>query len=668
MPPAIPQSAIRNSQSAIVLGIEGGGTKTEWMLFQGRASQEALLAQGALPAANLQLISDEGLQRLFSVLPREASHVGVFLAGCATEEDRARLQRVAAQAWPGARLALGSDRDSALAAAFGDGDGIVVIAGTGAAVHGRKGGRVEKAGGWGQILGDRGGGYNLAVQGLRLVLTHYDLNQSITPLAEEILRMLGLNRLSDLVGWAMTADKMSVAMLAPAIFHAARFGEPEMLATVQSGADVLVDFTRAVAQRLEFAKAPVKLCGGLFTNHEAYESLYKYRLSILLPGARAEVCRASGALGAAWLAAESEERVDGELWMVNSQNPIGPIGPIGPIPETATREAPSTIHTALPQDLAQLAQAPTEQPNSRSANLETRSTRELVDLFISEEENVTRALAECREDIIAAADLVSSALLAGGRLFYIGAGTSGRLGVLDASEIPPTFGAPPELVQGIIAGGAVALHRAVEGAEDQLEAGALAILERGVRAGDIVCGITASGRTPFVLGALGRAREMEAGTILVSSRPLETGDRRPPFDKLRALKRETGEGDEALRAAEEGIPGAEPSPVSGFRSPVSVRLPTGPEIITGSTRLKAGTATKLVLNILSTVAMIRMGRVRGNAMVDLQITNAKLRDRGVRLVSQTLGIPYEEAHARLERAGWNVRACLQADAPGLHFW
>ena len=286
MPSANPQSATRT-----ILGIEGGGTKTEWMLFQGPAAPETLLAQGALPAANLQLISDDGLARLFSVLPREASQVGVFLAGCATVEDRARLHRVAAEAWPDARLALGSDRDSALAAAFGDEDGIVVIAGTGAAVHGRKDGRIEKAGGWGQILGDRGGGYNLAVQGLRLVLTHYDLNQSITPLAEEILRMLGLNRLSDLVGWAMTADKMSVAMLAPAIFHAAKFGEPEMLATVQSGADVLVDFTRAVAQRLEFPKAPVRLCGGLFANHEAYEALYKYRLSIVLPGARAEVCR-----------------------------------------------------------------------------------------------------------------------------------------------------------------------------------------------------------------------------------------------------------------------------------------------------------------------------------------------------------------------------------------
>jgi N-acetylmuramic acid 6-phosphate etherase len=220
---------------------------------------------------------------------------------------------------------------------------------------------------------------------------------------------------------------------------------------------------------------------------------------------------------------------------------------------------------------------------------------------------------------------VSTALRDGGRLFYIGAGTSGRLGVLDASEIPPTFGAPPELVQGIIAGGAEALHRAVEGAEDQPEAGALAVLERGVRAGDVLCGIAASGRTPFVLGALARARQLGARTVLLTCNP----------------------------ARQRAVPSWD----------AEIDLPVGPEIITGSTRLKAGTATKVTLNLLSTCAMIRLGRVRGNSMVDLHISNAKLRDRGVRLISATLGLAYEEARARLERAGWNVRACLEAPPP-----
>ena len=581
-----------------ILGIEGGGTKTEWVLLTGEADEHKLLSQGTLAAANLRLITDEALARLFSVLPGDATHVGVFLAGCATEEDRARLRGLAEKAWPRAVLAVGSDRDSGLATAFGADDGIAVIAGTGAAVHGRRGGRVEKAGGWGQLLGDRGGGYDLAMQGLRLVLTHYDLNQRITPLAEEILRILALNRLQDLVGWAMQADKMSVARLAPAIFHAAKHGEPEMLATVQAGAGLLADFTRAVAQRLDFTSAPVKLIGGLFTHHPEYVALFKYRLSILLPDAAVSVCRESGALGAAWLACRETGSVPREgaaVW----GNEVVPM-----------------------QSQAELAKAATEQSNPRSANLEVRSAAELVDLFTSEEDHVARALAACRAELIAAVDLSGAALLANGRLFYIGAGTSGRLGVLDASEIPPTFGAPPELVQGIIAGGAAALHRAVEGAEDQPAAGALAVLERGVRAGDVLCGIAASGRTPFVLGALARARELGARTILLTCNPAR---QRPaqPWD-------------------------------------VEIDLPVGPEIITGSTRLKAGTATKVTLNLLSTCAMIRLGRVRGNAMVDLHISNAKLRDRGVRLVSEALGLGYEEARTRLERAKWNVRACLEA--------
>ncbi len=575
-----------------ILGIEGGGTKTEWVLVTGGADRQKILGQGVLPASNLRLITDEALSQLFSVLPGDATHVGVFLAGCGTNEDRTRLRGLAEKTWLGAALTVGSDRDSGLATAFGEADGIAVIAGTGAAIHGRRGGRVEKAGGWGQLLGDRGGGYDLAMQGLRLVLTHYDLNQKITPLAEDILRTLGLNRLQDLVGWAMQADKMSVARLAPAIFHAAKHGEPEMLATVQGGAGVLAEFTRAVSQRLEFRHAPVKLIGGLFTHYEEYAALFKYRLSILLPEAEVSVCHESGALGAAWLAAKGE----------------------GPKAEGGSVE--------LPHDGGSLAIAATEQANPRSVNLEERTTAELVELFTAEEENVARALATCREDLIAAVDLLSDALLAGGRLFYIGAGTSGRLGVLDASEIPPTFGAPPELVQGIIAGGATALHRAVEGAEDQPEAGALAVLERGLRAGDVLCGIAASGRTPFVLGALARARELGARTILLTCNP--------------ARQRATAPWD------------------------VEIDLPVGPEIITGSTRLKAGTATKVTLNLLSTCAMIRLGRVRGNSMVDLHISNVKLRDRGVRLVSAACGLDYEVARARLERAGWNVRACLEA--------
>jgi N-acetylmuramic acid 6-phosphate etherase len=576
-----------------VLGIEGGGTKTEWVLARSNGDALEVEREGKLSAANLKLITDSALEDLFGVLPRdEVTHVGAYLAGCGTETDRDRLRKVVAKVWPEATIAVGSDRDSAMAVAFGDRDGIAVIAGTGAAVHGRKDRKIEKAGGWGQLLGDRGGGYHLAMQGLRSVLSHYDLSQTITPLAQTILRTLALNRLSDLVDWAMQADKMSVARLAPAIFEAARQGEPEMLQIVQGGTQALAEFTNAVAQRLDFLDPCVKLVGGLW-NHPDYVSLYKYRLSTLLPKASVERCGESGALGAAWLAVEGAvaqgsiaRRLDG-----------------------------------APADREHIAVASTEQRNPRSVNLDQLSSAELVDLFVSEEHEVTRALGECRTALARAVELAASALRNGGRLFYVGAGTSGRLGVLDASEIPPTFGASPELVQGIIAGGAVALHRAVEGAEDQPEAGALSVKERGVREGDVVCGLTASGRTPFVLGALAEAKDLGATTILMSCNP---------------ARQDTG---------------------AAFS--LTIDLPTGPELVTGSTRLKAGTATKLALNIISTGAMIRLGRVRGNLMVDVQVTNEKLRDRGVRLVSTTLGIPYEEAEAKLAEAGWNVRTCLE---------
>ena len=176
-------------------------------------------------------------------------------------------------------------------------------------------------------------------------------------------------------------------------------------------------------------------------------------------------------------------------------------------------------------------------------------------------------------------------------------------------------------MQGIIAGGATALHSAVEGAEDQAEAGALAVTERGVAASDVVCGITASGRTPFVFGALSRARELGAKTILLTCNPARSRTDDQRYD-------------------------------------VAIDLATGPELVTGSTRLKAGTATKIALNIISTCSMIRLGKVRDNLMVDVHVSNAKLRDRAARLVSEVRGCSYDEARAALEVANWNVRAAI----------
>ncbi|HPA21420.1 MAG TPA: N-acetylmuramic acid 6-phosphate etherase [Verrucomicrobiae bacterium] len=575
-----------------VLGIEGGGTKTDWVLMEVDGASQKPVDRGALPPANLRIIDDAALERIFRSMPAGPTRVGAFLAGCITAADHDRLRAIAQSVWPHARIEVGSDRDSGFATAFGDTDGILVIAGTGSAVTGRKAGRVERAGGWGQLLGDQGSGYSLGMQALRSVLTHYDLTGHVSHLAEDILRTLALNRLRDLIRWVADADKMSVARLAPVAFAASRRGHPEMLAAVLGGARTLAEFTAAVARRLDMERPSVRALGGLFSFEREYLDLFKGALAELLPDAKADLCEKSGAYGAAWLASQDER-------------PILP---------------PAAIPDADEADLAELASAPTEQPNPRSAQIDQLTTADMVEMFVSEEECVSGALRSCRDALCSAVDLITGALKGGGHLFYVGAGTSGRLGVLDASEIPPTFGAPPELIQGIIAGGVDALHRSIEKTEDHPEEGTLAMVERGVRGGDVVCGITASGRTPFVLGALGKARQIGAKTILLTANPSRRRIQ-PPWD-------------------------------------VEIDLPTGPELITGSTRLKAGTATKACLNILSTCAMIRLGKVRGNLMVDVGISNTKLRDRAVRLVSQVRGLSYLEAQRELERKGWDVRSCL----------
>jgi N-acetylmuramic acid 6-phosphate etherase len=280
------------------------------------------------------------------------------------------------------------------------------------------------------------------------------------------------------------------------------------------------------------------------------------------------------------------------------------------------------------KEIDNLAAALTEQRNPRSENLEKLSPRELVELFVEEEKFVQEALCGAIVDLIRAIEIVTESLRTGGRLFYVGAGSSGRIGVLDASEIPPTFGASPDLVQGLIAGGVTALYRSVEGAEDEESAGALALDERGIKSSDVVTGITASGRTPFVLGALTRAKSLGAKAILLTCNPA---------------------------VARGGDPGQPRSAIAATIADLVIALAVGPELLTGSTRLKAGTATKVALNIISTGTMVMLGKVRGNLMIDLRTTSTKLRDRATRVVAELAQCDYESARKQLEAADWNLR-------------
>lgn len=584
-----------------ILGVEGGGTKTAWVLVEPDATELRILDQGRLPPSNLRLTSQERLRAIFSGLPKEITRVGVFLAGCSAEEDRQSLARLCAEIWPKAKITTGSDRDSGLAAALGRGEGIVVNAGSGSSVTGRRGDKIERAGGWGHILGDAGGGYFLVIQALRLILREHDLHRGDVQLAAKILQALALNSLDELVRWAQSADKMEVAGLVPVVFEAAAGGDARVIEILEDGAQVLCEYTEAVATRLHLLAPKVVLIGGLFHRDSIYNHAFRRRLKKNLPDARVATAERAPELGAAWLAAEMDELVS-----------------------VRSKSAETRIDD--------LAAALTEQRNPRSENLEQMTTRELVELFVEEEKFVQEALRGAITDLTSAVELVTKSLRNGGRLVYVGAGTSGRLGVLDASEIPPTFGTARDLVQGIIAGGATALYRSVEGAEDEENAGAVAINERGIRGGDVVIGISASGCTPFVLGAVGRAKALGAKTIFLACNPVAAGSVPSAGDGL---------------AADTGV---------STTADLAIHLAVGPEILTGSTRLKAGTATKVALNIISTGAMVLLGRVRGNLMIDLHTTSTKLRDRATRLIAELAQCDYDVARTKLEASGWNLRA------------
>ena len=261
----------------------------------------------------------------------------------------------------------------------------------------------------------------------------------------------------------------------------------------------------------------------------------------------------------------------------------------------------------------------TEQPNPASASIDALATEDMLRIVNAEDRKVADAVASEIPAIARAVDAIVASFQQGGRLFYIGAGTSGRLGVLDASECPPTFGVPAGMVQGIIAGGEPALSRATEASEDDPASGARDLAARGFTARDALVGIAASGRTPYVLGAIAEAQRLGAVTVGISCTP-----------------------DSELAHA--------------VAIPITPLV--GPEVIAGSTRLKAGTAQKLVLNMLSTGAFIRMGYVYGNLMVNVQPTNAKLADRARRIVAQAAGVSGERAGEWLDAAGGNVRAAI----------
>ena len=574
------------------LGIEGGGTKTTWCLV---GTDGVQVARGTLGPGNVAVMTSEELRRLFQAiaqaLPMPPAAIGAGLAGVVNPAERARVEGLLGEAFPLARtIVVDHDARSGFLAAHPSGMGVLVIAGTGSFVLGCRQGRWARSEGRGHVAGDAGSAYHLAERGLRAVFTHYDETGKASALGHALLAATCMNSLEDLSGWVTqnAVSKKTIAGLARTVVESAEAGCPLALACVVDSAEALVRSVVSVTRRLEMDHPPVALSGGLLVNSKLYRETFVRQLAARLTPAEICVSTTPGALGAARLV---ETRI-------------------------AAQQA------AVPA-IADLHESNTEQRNPRTRNLDRRTVTELVDLFLDESGRVVPALRAAGPQLVKATELVVAALQKGGRMFYIGAGTSGRLGVLDASEIPPTFGASTTLVQGIIAGGLPALVHGVEEVEDDGAAGAEAVRQRGVDARDIVVGIAASGRTPFVISGLEEAHNRGAKTVLLTCNP-----RRPPMK---------------------------------LAPDVAIDIPTGPEFLTGSTRLAAGTATKIALNLLSTLAMIRLGKVSDNLMIDVKPTNAKLRDRAMRIVMELTGWDEARAQSALVRHGWNIRSTLAAN-------
>ncbi len=591
------------------LGIEGGGTKTTALAAtaDGRIVRRVQCGPG-----NIRLLRADGLTKLFSEIAKALpapSAIGIGLAGVRTPADEANALAAVRSVWGETPAVVTHDLRIALRAArtpIDRGARILVLSGTGSCCYGENAReQTAKVGGWGHLLGDIGSGYDIALRGLRAAIFHYDRHQLWTRLGTNLLRALALNAPEAFIDWAQDQNKAAIAQLAPAIFDAATAGDALAKEVLRNVAADLARDAVICAGRLSGPAEPAVfvMAGSVLQRQPAFARAIGRQIQAERPHSRITILDREGAWGAAQLAIERAQQKP-------SAKPAAP--------KSAARPEPSLYVPEFDPRLS-----PTEQRNPKSTKLDRLTIPAAVSLMMDADAEIVPALRQERQAIERAVRLASASLSRAGRILYVGAGTSGRLGVLDSSECPPTFRASPEMVQGIIAGGQTALWRAAEGAEDDGAAGAAAIAHRQVAGNDTVIGIAASGRTPFVWGALAEAKKRGARTILVCFNP-------------------------ALKIA----PGHKPD--------VVIAPNLGPEILTGSTRLKCGTATKLILNMISTLAMVRLGKVASNLMVDLNPSNVKLRDRAIRIVSDLRKCSATEAEAALEKHRWVVKDALQS--------
>ncbi len=588
-----------------VIGVDGGGSKTEAVILDVVGLELGRWRDGS---SNLHIVGKQGVREaLAASMQGAASAAGVdlsqaaavvwALAGAGRPDDARILRALQAELLPETPGRVVPDAVAALVGGVGARFGVVAISGTGMMVYGEDGrGASARAGGWGHLL-DGGSGYAIALDALRAIARADDGYDLPTRLTSRILSALQLPSPQHLISWLYAPERKpdQIAALAPWVLDEAEAGDLMAVEAVLQAADALAAGVDAVARQLALKDAfPLVLSGGLLTGNAFYRAVVTQSIRTRVPAARPMPPRADAATGAALLALEMLKQ---------------------PLP----------TDKGLEQSDGEEIWA-SEQRNVLTLDLDTRTTLELVGLMHLEDKRAVAAVRPVLPHIAAAIDAIAPRIKQGGRLIYVGAGTSGRLGVLDASECPPTFNSAPGQVVGVIAGGCRALTEAVEEAEDDPDSGAQAMRDLAIGPLDSVVGIAASGRTPYVMGALTEARGRGALTIALICNL--------------------------------------PAPMSNLADYVLAPL-VGPEVIAGSTRLKAGTVQKLVLNMLSTGVMVRLGKTYGNLMVDVQQLNAKLQVRARRIVAQACHISEEEAQRVLARCDGDVKVAIVSHTLGI---
>lgn len=604
---------LRSSATQVFLGIEGGGTRSTVLLedAQGREIHSFTSIPAVLP-----LMSDRELQWFLrdikSRLPMQPDAIGIGLAGVRGKAEADRVRRAVSRIWPRTACVATNDLETALAAAplpDEKSTHILVLSGTGSCCFGRSPqGKTAKIGGRGHVIGDRGSSCDIGLRALRRIIADLDHRGRMSALGSALLAALMFNEAEQLIPWSVSASKNEIASLAITVFRMAEKGNAMAKSLLAETAQMLAEDACACAESLRASGKELEFVfnGAVLLKNPKFLRQVIRKIRVHFPDAKMTPLTQGSVHGAVVLA------------KANFNNSL--------------KKPPHLDHSnagdlSLPKpllDLSILKASPTEQRNSNSMTLDQLSPLEGVDLMLKEDRVILPALAKHREAIAQAVSAVAKAFQNEGHLFYVGAGTSGRLGVLDASEIPPTFSAPREQVQGIIAGGRPALWSAVEGAEDDLSAGIRTIAERGIHQRDVVIGIAASGRTPFVWGALHEANRRGAFTILLCFNP--------------AIQKALTDISHAL-----------------WKPTLTLAIDVGPELLTGSTRLKSGTATKLTLNMITTLAMVQCGKVISNLMVDLNPSNVKLRDRAARMLIELTQCTHEQAKAALKETGWIVQ-------------